>query len=256
MKIDKRKTYFITLDTETTSDLSPEENGKRKVMIKYIYDFGYTIADKKETLVQRNYLVKEIFENENLMNNAYYASKKKMYDNKVVNGEIQVVPFAEIIKTLQKDIKDYNIKMFGAFNVGFDIDALMQTTEFIYPKTFPLIWKKTKSGKNAPDTIKFVQKYIFKKDIEIVDIWTLACKVLCNQKTFLAYYKEKTKGGKIKSNAEIVYNYINDTKDFLEEHTALADSIIETEIWQRVLRNHKAIGNKFEFFPFRFIKEV
>ena len=109
MKIDKRKTYFITLDTETTSDLSPEENGKRKVMIKYIYDLGYTIADKKETLVQRNYLVKEIFENENLMDNAYYASKKEMYDNKVANGEIQVVPFEEIIKILQKDLKDYNI---------------------------------------------------------------------------------------------------------------------------------------------------
>ena len=31
---------------------------------------------------------------------------------------------------------------------------------------------------------------------------------------------------------------------------------LETEIWQRVLKNHKAIGNKFEFFPFRFIKEV
>lgn len=256
MKIDKRKTYFITLDTETTADRTPEENQKLGAsMKKYIYDFGYTIADKNNTNMKREWLVQEIFENEELMSNAYYSNKKAMYDKRLKEGSITLKPFAEIIKILQKDVQDWDIKMFGAFNVSFDVDALMQTTNLIYPKIFPMYWKTTKSGKIAPDTMKFVQKNILKKDIEIVDIWTLSCKVLCNQKTFQAYYKQKGKRG-IKSNAEIIYNYINDTNDFVEEHTALADAIIETEIWQRVLKNHVSVGSKFEYFPFRFIKEV
>ena len=255
MKIDKRKTYFVTLDTETTADKSPEENQKEKIMIKYIYDFGYTIADKKEILIKREWLVKEIFENENLMNNAYFISKKPMYEDRIKKGEIEVKPFSEIIKTLQKDIKDTNARQFGAYNVGFDLDALMQTTNFIYPNTFKMFWKKTKTGKSAPDTIKFFQKNIARKEMEVIDIWTLACQTLCNQKTFQTYYKQLTKKGNVISNAEIVYNYINDTKDFTEEHTALSDAIIETEIWQRILRSHTKVAEKFTFFPYRLIQK-
>lgn len=255
MKIDKRKKYFVVLDTETTASCTPEENIERKVMEKLIYDLGYTIASKNDIVVKRNYLVKEIFTNEQLMNNAYFASKKPMYDEMVATGKVEIKPFAEIIKILQQDIRETNAQEFGAYNVGFDLDAIMQTTNFIYPNTFKMFFKRTENGKFAPDTIKFCQTYVFRKDLEIIDLWTMACQTLCNQITFQTYYLQETERGNIKSNAEIVYNYIEDLEgNFEEEHTALSDSIIETKILQRILKIHKRLDTKFQFMPFRLIE--
>ena len=100
-------------------------------MTKFIYDLGYTIASKNDIILKRKFLVKEIFTNEQLMDNAYFISKKPLYDKMVANNEIEIKPFAEIVKTLQNDIKETNAQMFGAYNVGFDLDALMQTTNYI-----------------------------------------------------------------------------------------------------------------------------
>jgi DNA polymerase III epsilon subunit-like protein len=255
MKIDKRAKYYVILDTETTASCSPEENIEKKVMEKLVYDLGYTIANKKEIVLKRNYLVKEIFENEELMNNAYFASKKPIYDKMVAEKKVEIKPFAEIIKILQNDIKETRAEVFGAYNVGFDLDAIMQTTNFIFPKIFKMFFKKTSNGNFAPDTVKFCQTYVFRKDLEIIDLWTMACQTLCSQVTYQTYYLQETEKGNIKSNAEIVYNYIEDLNgDFEEEHTALSDSIIETKILQRMLRLHKKLDTKFQFMPFRLIE--
>lgn len=255
MKVDKRKKYYIVLDTETTASCSPEENQSKKIMEKLVYDLGYTINTKKEIVKKRNFLIKEIYTNDSLMNNAYFISKKPMYDKMVKAGLVEIKPFAEVVKILQKDIQEYNVQVFGAYNVLFDLDALMQTTNFIYPKTFKMFFKKTKNGKFAPDTIKFVQTYIFRKSLEIIDLWTMSCQTLCNQKTFQSYYLQTTTKGNIKSNAEIVYNYITDQEmKFEESHTALSDSIVESEILFRILRLHNKMENKLQFMPFRQIE--
>ena len=68
--MDKRKNYYCILDTETTATTPPEENKKKKVIEKLVYDLGYTIATKKEIILKRNFLIQEIFCNEQLMNNA------------------------------------------------------------------------------------------------------------------------------------------------------------------------------------------
>lgn len=256
MKIDKRKNYYMILDTETTANCTPEENSKKIVMQKLVYDIGYTIATKTEIVLKRNYLVKEIYEDEILMNNAYFNSKRPMYAKMVENKQVEVKPFAEIIKILQNDIKATGVKFFGAYNVGFDLDALMQTTNFIFPNTFKMLFRKTASGKFAPDTQNFCKTYIFRKDLEIIDLWTMACVTLCNQKTFQTYYKQLTNKGNVKTNAEIVYNYITDQNNFEEDHTALSDSIIETEILHRILRIKITIQNKFVYMPFRLVRKV
>lgn len=255
--MDKRKKYFIILDTETTASCSPEENQQKKFMEKLVYDFGYTVTTKKEIVIERNYLVKEIYENDNLMSNAYFANKKPIYEKMLKEGKIEKKPLAEIIKILQKDIQDYNVSVFGAYNVSFDLDAITQTVNYIYKGIFKMIFRETKSGKYAPDTQAFMKTYVFKKDLEIIDLWTMACKTLCSQKTFQTYYLQETARGNIISNAEVVYNYITDQEmKFEEEHTALSDSKVESEILFRMLRLHKAIGNKFEFMPFRKIERV
>lgn len=249
--IDKRKNYYIIFDTETAGE---EENGD---LVKHIYDIGYTIATKKEIVLKRNWLVKEIFTDIEEMKKAYYYSKMPLYMQMLNDHKITIAPFAEIIKQLQKDIKDYNVKFACAYNIGFDLSAFMETTELIYPKKFKMLFAQTKSGKWRPDKEQFFNKYIAKANLEILDIWTMACQTLCCQKTFQTYYLEETPRGNIKSNAEIVYNYITDQDGlYEEEHTALSDSIIETEILQRILRNRKKLKTKYAFMPFRLIERI
>jgi len=251
--IDKRKKYTMVFDTETTGGIVTNKNGN-EIMQKYIYDIGYTIADKKKIHLKRNFIVKEIFENENLMNSAYYKSKIPTYKKMIECGEVDIIPFAEIVKTMQADAQMYNIKAVAAYNISFDLDAFMQTTNIIYPNQFKMLFRLTKKGNYAPDTEKFFTNYVLRKQVDIIDIWTLACQTLCNQKTFQTYYKQETEKGNIKSNAEIVYSYIIDN-NFIESHTALNDSIIETEILQRIYTIHQKIETKFAFMPFRLIQK-
>lgn len=251
--IDKRKKYTMVFDTETTGEIVTSKNG-HEIMQKYIYDIGYTIADKKKIHLKRNFIVKEIFENVELMNSAYYKSKIPMYNEMINNREVDIIPFAEIVKIMQNDITTYNVSAVAAYNISFDLDAFMQTTNTIYPNTFPMQFRTTKKGGYAPDYETFFKKFIARKEVDIIDIWTLACQTLCNQKTFQTYYKQETAKGNIKSNAEIVYSYIIDS-EFVEDHTALSDSIIETEILQRIQKIHQKIETKFAFMPYRLIQK-
>lgn len=251
--MDKRKKHYLIFDTETTGSTFLSKNGK-EIMQKLIYDIGWNISTKKgnEPILKKNYIVKEIYTDEYLMNQAYFKCKIPSYNDLISKGNLQVRDFKDIIKELQNDIILYDVQVIGAYNISFDLDALMQTTNFIYPNKYNMIFKLTKNLLYAPDTIKFNQKYIFKKDLQIWDIWTLACQTLARQKTFKSFYAEYTSRGNIRTNAEIMYNYIEDLEgEFLEDHTALSDSIIETKILQRILKNNISNLSKMEYFPYR-----
>lgn len=241
MKIDKRKKLYIIIDTETIG-----------IDNRLVYDLGYIITDKKGNIYKKvNYLVKEIFTNNELMKQAYYYTKMSLYLAMLENGKIKTKAFKDIIKELQADLIEYNIYGIGAYNIPFDIQALAETTNYIYPKMFKMFFNKTKNGKYCPDFNKFNINHIFKKDVKIFDIWTMACVTLCKQATFRAFYAVRGKRF-IKSNAEVVYNYIKNTNDFIESHTALSDCLIENEILTRIfkLTNIK----EAEPFPSRLIE--
>lgn len=208
-------------------------------------------------MLKRNFLVKEIFTDVEEMKKAYYYEKMPLYMEMLDQNKISIKPFAEIVRIIQQDLKNYNVKFACAYNIAFDLSAFVETTELIYPNKFKMFFEQTKSGKWRPDTIRFFNEYIAKKDLKILDIWTMACQTLCSQKTYQTFYLETTPRGNIKSNAEIVYNYITDQDGlFTEDHTALSDSIIETEILWRILKQHKKLDTVFAFMPFRLIKQV
>ena len=64
-------------------------------------------------------------------------------------------------------------------------------------------------------------------------------------------YKYTNKGNII-TNAEIVYQYVTDQEDFKEDHTALSDAIIESEILARIFANGCS-PMKAMYFPYRLI---
>ena len=69
--------------------------------------------------------------------------------------------------------------------------------------------------------------------------------------TFLANAKYTSKGNII-TNAEVVYQYVTDQEDFKEDHTALSDAIIESEILARIFANGCS-PMKAIYFPYRLI---
>ena len=147
----------------------------------------------------------------------------------------------KIVNEIKRDLKKYNIKGILAYNVNYDITALVETAQYTMKDNCPkLTFEKTKSGKYKPLFEVFLQKLL-----------TMACKTLCQQKTFLANAKYTNKGNII-TNAETVYQYITDKEEFKEDHTALSDAIIESEILARIFANGCSLMKQM-YFPFRMI---
>ena len=248
-KIDKRKNYYMVLDTEGLglNDYKNKIFGNQKS-----YDIGYVIIDKKGNIVKMfNCLTKEVFDNPQLMETAYFNNKILEYEQMLNDKEVTKRLFINIIREMKKDLKRYKIKGIFAYNANYDITALAETAQYTIKNCPKLTYSKTKKGKWKPEHEKLLQKLLETK-VQFYDIWTMACMTLCQQKTFLANAKY-TKRGNIITNAEVVYNYIKDTENFKEDHTALSDACIESEILARIFANG-CKPQKQIYFPYRLIK--
>ena len=249
MKIDKRKNYYIVLDTEGLglNDKKNKVYGRQRS-----YDIGYVIIDKKGNIMKMyNALTEEIFGDSELMSTAYFANKIPLYDYMLDNKEIKIKMFSKIVREIKKDLKTYKIKGILAFNVDYDINALVETAQYSLKTNCPkLTFTKTKNGKYKPNFEKFLQK-LFETQVEFYDIWTMACATLGQQKTFLANAKY-TDNGNIKTNAEIFYQYITQNNEFIEDHTALSDAIIESEILARIFATGGTLQKQM-YFPYRLL---
>ena len=78
-KIDRRKNYYMVIDTETA-------NGLEKPLV---YDVGFQIVDKKGNVYEKgSYIVYEIFcKQKEMMKSAYYAEKLPRYEKDIKEGK-------------------------------------------------------------------------------------------------------------------------------------------------------------------------
>lgn len=85
------------------------------------------------------------------------------------------------------------------------------------------------------------------KALNFHDIQTSAFYTFCNNMSYVewcivnGYVTDK---GNIQTTAEVIYRYITKKMDFKEEHTALSDTIIETEILIECLKKCREIETK------------
>ena len=79
MKIDKRKNYYVVLDTETCPIDKDLQGVDPRNM--WVYDIGWAIIDKRGNVYKtRSFLNTDIFlEEAELMKSAYYADKIPKY---------------------------------------------------------------------------------------------------------------------------------------------------------------------------------
>lgn len=176
----------------------------------FCYNVGYVISDTDShaVLEKRDFVVEQIWHNTELFETAYYADKKPIYIKAMRKREAIMNKWGYIMGQMIRDFKAYNVQYAYAFNSPFD-DRVF---------SFNCNWFHTRNPfDNVPifDILGPVSKVITN---------TLEYKQYCEKHQFL------TDAGNYKGTAETVYRFIQDDETFVEDHTALSDSEIETEI--------------------------
>ena len=188
MKIDKRLAKRLILDTETTLN-------------KEVFDIAWLVCDKYSRIYeQREFLVQE-----NFNKTFFYENKRPLYVEKIENLSLRILPKAEILEILLKDIATYDAQVY-AYNSDFDQMALNGLWDY---------------------------------EVQMNDIFPYAYNI-ATQKSYLRENR-RTEKGNITMNAENIYQYISFNNDFEEEHTALSDCYIEMAILLKALRQHKKV---------------
>lgn len=193
----------IVLDTETTNSLDDP----------LAYDIGWAIVKPNGEVVKTySYVVAEIFFNEELMASAYFVDKIPQYKKEIENGTRIVAKLSTIRKRLKECCEKYNIQEIYAHNAKFDYLALQTTQRYL-----------TKSK----------GRWFFPYKAKMCDTLKMSREVLGSDNAYIIFCKENnylTKRGTPRFTAEIIHRFLSGDNEFVEEHTGLADVLIEKEI--------------------------
>lgn len=174
----------------------------------FVYNLGYRIISPLGVvLCERDLVIKQVYENKALFATSYYANKKPLYTSKMKGRKARAISLGFAMRLLQADIKNYGVDMVWAYNAKADIHSIDFTTKF-YNCVNPL-------GNNIFD-IMVLAKQVFLKDDNYINF--------CQEHNMI------TAKGNCKISAESCYAYLTNNANYIEEHTALADSRIEAEI--------------------------
>lgn len=211
------KEFFMVLDTETANSVDQP----------LPYDLGYAICDRHGNIeLTRSFVIAEMFlDNQDLMQTAYYAEKIPSYWEDIKSGKRELKTFFNVRKQLFEDMKKYNIKKVGAYNMGFDKRALNNDIRYI-----------TKS----------YLRWFFPYGTEFFCIWHMACTSILNRPSYIKFALENdfvSESGNIQTSAECAYRYLTKDPEFIENHTGLEDVLIEVAIMAHCYRQHKKFDN-------------
>lgn len=273
-KIDRRRKYYLVFDCETATlpfaATLEEPKDKQKIAIAkpLIYDLGWQVIDRKGNIYcRRSYLVSEIFSVPTVFNTAYYASKRPIYLDKLAKGEIILTDWKTATAKLEEDLQ--KVEAVGAYNSMFDYKKAIPFTEKYIKALYSRYYyqweeKQVEHCKYILSTPYYKSDDEFNPEIfefrgkqyALFDLWGLSCRHLLNNdeyKQTCINNEWKTASGKFfKTSAETTFRFLTKNNDFIESHTAIEDTIIESQILTEIIKRTK---NKFEmgiiYFPFR-----
>ena len=214
----RKKEMYLVIDTETCNTLEQP----------LVYDIGYAIADRNGNVVlERSFLVAEIFlDKKDIMSSAYYAEKIPMYWEDVKKGTRVIKSLFNIRKQLFADMKEYNVKKVGAYNMGFDKKALNTTIRYCS---------------------KSLIRWFFPFGVEYFCIWNMACQVIMDTRKYAKFAIQNglvSEKGNIQTSAESCFKFLMNDVNFIESHTGLEDVKIEVQIMAKCLKTHKRLDRK------------
>lgn len=189
---------ILVFDTETIDTTHP-----------FCYNVGYVVVDTetKVRVLERDYVVEQVWENKMLFSTAYYANKKQKYVSALRGKKAKIKHWGHIMQRMIRDIQEFEVEYAYAYNSPFDVRVFDFNSE----------WFKTS---NALDYVK------------VIDIRGLISHIVFSKeyKEFCEKNGLFTEGDNYQANAESLTRFLRQTNDFVEDHTALSDSIIESEI--------------------------
>ncbi len=206
---------IIVLDTETTSLDKP-----------FCYDISWLIADTdtKDIIDIKVNIVEQVWHNLPLFESAYYKDKRLKYVDMMRKHDAVMDKWGYIMRKLKQDIKTYEIKAIYAYNSDFDDKVIAYNCD----------WFKC----NNPI-----------EDIPVYDIWGYASEFITNQPDYKQFCEDNgcfTDTGNYKGSAEVVYQYLTDNPNFIEEHMGIFDSEIEAEILFRCIDRGAKWGEPYK----------
>jgi len=209
---DKRKKYYLTIDTETANSFDDP----------MMYDIGGAIHDRKGNVEETfSFIIYDVFcADRELFNTAYYAEKRPMYEMQIATGQRKIVNIYTARDYIRKLCEKYNVKAIIAHNAPFDYRSTTRTMRYV-----------TKSR----------CRYFLPYGIPLWDTLKMAQDTICKQKAYIKWCEENDfmVRGRPRATAEILYKYISGDEDFVEDHTGLEDVLIEKEIFAQCVRQHK-----------------
>lgn len=209
---------YIVLDTETTNTFDDPMT----------YDCGWAVINENgEVLAERSFVVADIFLGEkDLMAIAYFADKIPQYIADIADGKRELRRFSTIRKVLAEDYKRYNVVAIMAHNARFDYKACNTTQRYLTSSKYRYFFPY---GAEIWDTLKMARQ-VFGKDADY--------RKFCFDNGFI------TKQNAPQMTAEVLYRYLSNNLDFEEEHTGLADVMIEKEIFVECVKRKPNCAKK------------
>ena len=201
--------YAIVLDTETT--------GLDKC---FCYDISWVVMDKSNGAIVdfKVNVVEQIWHNLPLFESAYYKEKRKKYVAMMRKHDATMDKWGYIMRKLKQDIIKYDVTEVYAYNSDFDDKVIAYNCD----------WFKCN---NPLETVA------------VYDIWGYASEFITNNADYKKFCEDNerfTDTGNYKGSAEVVYQFITNNADFIEEHMGLFDSEIESSIlWECINRGAK-----------------
>ena len=196
------KNIYCTLDTETVGGATNPTG---------MYNLGCTIHDKNGNIFATvSLLIMEHFEE--IRNDDYAKKNFPIYVERLNRGEMTAVATEEEAVAIVRNLcKFYGVKYVMAYNSGFD-----------FCKT------------SCRDLLN---------EFEFIDLYLMALQTITHQKGYAKFCHDhnfKSRSGKTcATSAESVYAFIINDPNYIEEHTAFADALIEMAIFVKCYSLHK-----------------
>ena len=200
-----REDRIMMIDTETANDID----------CPIVYDVGYQVFSLNDGVIcERSFVNADVFLDKDLMASAYFADKIPQYWEDIKSGKRELKTWRNIKKQIAKDCADYKVKYTCAHNAAFDNRALNTTQRY-------------------QTTSKY--RYFLPFGIEWLDTLKMSRQILKNNEDYGAFCYENdylTKNGQRRYTAEIIYQWLTNSTDFVESHTGLEDVKIERQIFE------------------------
>lgn len=225
ISLNDKNNRYLDLDTETIH--SGQLVKGQVIGIKDIAEISWKVLDCDGIEIlgsKKGFIVKEFWEDKEYLTSLNYETRKgeiktkqnfainkiEKWQKAIDNGTLKVASWGSIMKQLNKDIKNYKVNLFGAYNILFDRGAIVNTSQLIPYKNYcPNLWK-----------------------LDFIDFMEMV-KVIAKQPEYVEWafnHNALTPKGKIRFTAESVYQYLTNNSVNLETEVLDSTSWSETHL--------------------------